>query len=216
MYKTLLFDMDGTVLDTLGDLTAAVNYTLRHFNEPEHTEDEIRSFVGNGVRKLIARSVPDGFDNPSFEEQLSFYQAYYKEHDRELTKPYDGIVELMKEAKEKGIKIGIVSNKQHPAVVDLSDHFFGDLVDVAVGNKPYGKMKPKPDPDIVFTAMESLSADPSSTVYIGDSDVDAKTAENAGVPCILVSWGFRPKDFLEKQNCIAVVDNTDELIQKLW
>ena len=209
MYKTLLFDMDGTVLDTIGDLTAAINHTMRFFGEPEHTIDEVRSYVGNGPIKLMERSIPGKVDADNFEEHLRIYKEYYALHDRDLTKPYDGIPELMKEARSKGIKIGIVSNKHHSAVVELSDYFFGDLVDVAVGNKPNAKTKPSPD--VVFEAIKELGADPLSCVYIGDSDVDAATAEAAGLDCILVSWGFRPKELLKKQKAIAVVDDVREL-----
>ena len=209
MYQTLLFDMDGTVLDTLGDLTAAINYTMRQYGEPEHTIDEIRSYVGNGVVKLLERSIPNGHEAKNFDEQMKTYQDYYAIHDRDLTKPYDGILELMEWARQQGIRIGIVSNKHHSAVVELSEHFFGDLVDAAAGNKPGGKTKP--DPTVVFDVMDELSAEPGTTVYIGDSDVDAATAANAGLDCILVSWGFRPKELLLEQKAKAVVDSVDEL-----
>ncbi|MCR5099671.1 MAG: HAD family hydrolase [Lachnospiraceae bacterium] len=209
MYNTLLFDMDGTVLDTLGDLTEAINYTMRQFDEPEHTLDEVRSYVGNGPIKLMERSLPNGLDTENFDEQLAVYKAYYAEHNRDYTKPYDGIVELMKDARSKGMKTGIVSNKHHSAVVELADYFFGDLVDVAVGNKPGAKTKPSPD--VVFTAMEELDAKPQDCVYIGDSDVDAATAEAAGLDCILVTWGFRSREFLEKQKAVAVIDTAEEL-----
>ncbi len=209
MYNTLLFDMDGTVLDTLGDLTEAVNYALRHFGEPEHTIDEIRTYVGNGPIKLMERSLPGAVDKDTFEAHLKVYKDYYAMHDRDLTVPYDGIVELMKDAKADGKKIGIVSNKHDSAVVELSDHFFGDLVDVAVGNKPGAKTKP--DPAVVYSALKELDATPESCVYIGDSDVDAATAEAAGLDCILVSWGFRPRSLLEKQKAVAVADTVEEL-----
>ncbi len=210
MYKTLIFDMDGTVLDTLGDLTEAINHTMRTFSEPEHTIDEIRSFVGNGPIKLMERSVPRKLDEKEFNEHLRIYKEYYAAHNRDLTKPYDGIVELMQRAKSEGMKIGIVSNKHHSAVVELSEYYFKGLVDVAVGNKPGAKTKP--DPEVVFDAMETLGAKPDTTVYIGDSDVDAATAEAAGLDCILVTWGFRSRELLEKQRSVAVVDTVKELL----
>ena len=195
------------MLDTLGDLTAAVNYTMRQFGEPEHTIDEIRGFVGNGVVKLMERSIGRPVDN--FDEQMKCYQDYYAVHDRDLTRPYDGITELMRWAREQGMKLGIVSNKHHSAVTELAEYFFGELIDAAVGNKPGARTKP--DPAVVYDTMERLGAKRETTVYIGDSDVDAATAANAGLDCILVSWGFRPRELLLEQRAVAVVDTVDEL-----
>ena len=209
MYKTVLFDMDGTLLDTLGDLTAAVNYTMRQFDEPEHTIDEIRSFVGNGIIKLLERSIPADRKEDDFDSQLMTYREYYAAHDRDTTKPYEGMVELLKELKKAGIKTGIVSNKHHSAVVDLSEYYFDGLVDAAVGNSP--GVGTKPDPGVVYATMEKLGAKKETTLYVGDSDVDAMTAANAGVDCVLVSWGFRPKELLLGQQSKAVVDTAGEL-----
>ena len=210
MYKTLLFDMDGTVLDTLGDLTAAINYTMEKFGQPKHTLEEVKSYVGDGIVKLLERSIPNGRGAFNFDEQLETYKEYYAAHNRDLTRPYDGILELMKTAKDEGLNVGIVSNKHQSAVTELTKYYFGDLVDVAVGNRP--DSKPKPDPAVVFEALNELGADPDTALYIGDSDVDARTAEAAGLDCVLVAWGFRDRTVLEKQKSVAVVDNVDELM----
>ncbi len=208
-YKTILFDMDGTVLDTLGDLTAAINHTMRSFGEPEHTIDEVRSYVGNGPIKLLQRSIPADREVDDFDEQLACYKEYYALHDRDNTKPYDGIVELMSDMKAAAKNIGIVSNKHDSAVTELADHFFTGVYDVAIGNRPGAKTKP--DPTVVYEAMERLGAEKATSVYVGDSDVDAATAEAAGIDCILVTWGFRDRILLEKQRSVAVVDTVREL-----
>ena len=145
MINTVLFDMDGTVLDTLDDLTGAVNFMLRTYGHPEHTREEIRSFVGNGVKKLIARSLPEGEEDPRFEEKMDCYKAYYAKHSCDATKPYPGIMEMLAGLKARGFAIGIASNKHHSAVVELTEHFFSGCVDCGVGNGEGRRTKPHPD-----------------------------------------------------------------------
>lgn len=210
-YETILFDMDGTILDTLEDLKDAVNYVMRQNGEPEHSLDEIRSFVGNGMKKLMIRSIPGGEENPTFEKQFKEYQEYYPPHSKIKTKPYDGILDFMKECKLRGVKLAVVSNKQQPAVTELSAYYFEDLFDASVGDGEGRKVKPAPDAP--YEAMKRIGADPKTTLYVGDSDVDAATAENAGLDCVLVTWGFRERELLEQQKHIAIIDSVDELYQ---
>ena len=210
-YETILFDMDGTILDTLEDLKDAVNFVMRQNNEPEHSLEEIRSFVGNGMKKLMIRSIPGGEENPTFEKQFKEYQDYYPPHSKIKTKPYDGILEFMKECKARGVKLAVVSNKQQPAVTELAEYYFKNLFDAAIGDGEGRKVKPAPDAP--FEAMKRIGANPKTTLYVGDSDVDAKTAENANLDCVLVTWGFRERELLEKQKHIAIIDSVNELYQ---
>ena len=210
-YETILFDMDGTILNTLEDLKDAVNYVMRQNNEPEHSLEEIRSFVGNGMKKLMIRSIPGGEENPTFEKQFKEYQDYYPPHSKIKTKPYDGILEFMKECKARGVKLAVVSNKQQPAVTELAEYYFENLFDAAIGDGEGRKVKPAPDAP--FEAMKRIGANPKTTLYVGDSDVDAQTAENANLDCVLVTWGFRERELLKQQKHIAIIDSVNELYQ---
>lgn len=210
-YETILFDMDGTILNTLEDLKDAVNYVMRQNNEPEHSLEEIRTFVGNGMKKLMIRSIPGGEENPTFEKQFKEYQDYYPPHSKIKTKPYDGILEFMKECKARGVKLAVVSNKQQPAVTELAEYYFENLFDAAIGDGEGRKVKPAPDAP--FEAMKRIGANPKTTLYVGDSDVDAKTAENANLDCVLVTWGFRERELLKQQKHIAIIDSVNELYQ---
>lgn len=210
-YETILFDMDGTVLDTLEDLKDAVNYVLRTNNEPEHDLDTIRRFVGNGMKKLMIRAIPGGEENPTFEKQFQEYQDYYPPHSRIKTKPYDGITEFLEECKTRGVKVGIVSNKQQIAVTELAEYYFKGLTQAAVGDGEGRQVKPAKDAPL--EAMKRLEANPATTLYVGDSDVDGQTAKNAELDCVLVTWGFRDREVLEKQDHIAIIDSVEELYQ---
>lgn len=195
-YDTVIFDLDGTLLNTLEDLTDAVNYALREKKMPERTIEEVRMFVGNGVQRLMELSVPDGLDNPAFEETFSLFKAYYAVHCNDKTRAYDGVVPLLRELKEEGYALAIVSNKLDSAVKELSEIYFDGIVKTAIGEKE-GIAK-KPAPDTVFAALRELGKTAETAVYVGDSDVDAATAKNAGLPCISVLWGFRDREFLEQ------------------
>ena len=190
---TVIFDLDGTLLDTLEDLKNATNYALNVCGMPERTLGEIRQFVGNGVRKLMIRAVPQGEENPAFEHAFAVFKEYYGEHCNDATKAYDGIPELLRELKNTGYAMAIVSNKIDSAVQDLNNRYFPQ-VDVAIGDRE--NLKRKPDPDSVFLALKELGRTREEAVYVGDSDVDLATAQNAGLPCISVLWGFRDRDFL--------------------
>ena len=161
-YETILFDMDGTILDTLEDLKDAVNFVMRQNNEPEHSLEEIRSFVGNGMKKLMIRSIPGGEENPTFEKQFKEYQDYYPPHSKIKTKPYDGILDFMRECKSRGVKLAVVSNKQQPAVTELADYYFEGMFDAAVGDGEGRTVKPAPDAPL--EAMKRIGADPKTTL----------------------------------------------------
>lgn len=209
MIKGVLFDLDGTLLDTLEDLYQSVNAALTACGFPERTRMEIRSFVGNGVRNLMVRSVPDGEENPKFEECFQKFREHYAAHLNDHTAPYAGIMELLAELKEKGIPTAVVSNKSDAAVKELCRETFGDLVPLAIGESE--RVKKKPAPDTVIEAAAGIGVPLKDCVYVGDSEVDLATAENAGIPCISVSWGFRDKELLESLGAKTLLDTVPEL-----
>ena len=213
MYKTFIFDLDGTLLDTLQDLADSVNYALRQHGMPEHSLDDIRRFVGNGVRLLMERAVPDGAQNPQFEATFATFRQYYMLHSLDTTRPYDGIPELIHELKTRGCRMAVVSNKMMAATQELVRHFFPDI-EVAIGEHEAAGIKKKPAPDTVFEALRQLgiSLQPSSVTYVGDSDVDLATARNSGLPCISVLWGFRDRDFLLAHGATTFVEHPLDIL----
>jgi len=211
-YHTYIFDLDGTLLDTLDDLTAAVNYALRCYGMPEHSRDDVRRFVGNGVRLLMTRAVPDGGQNPHFEEIFDTFRQYYLEHSLDTTRPYDGVPEMLAVLKARGCRLAVVSNKFCAATQELCRHFFADTIEVAVGEHEAEGIRKKPAPDTVNEALTQLGVDRQDAVYVGDSDVDLLTARNAGLPCISVLWGFRDKDFLMANGATTFITSPEELI----
>ena len=192
-YTTVLFDLDGTLLNTIDDLTDAVNRTLARFDLPQRTRGEVRSFVGNGARLLMERAAPE-VTGERFEELLESYKADYDANCRVKTAPYPGVDELLQALKDAGVRTGLISNKPDSAVQPLYEAFFADTIDVAVGERE--GIRRKPAPDTVLSAMEQLGAKPGETLYVGDSEVDIQTARNAGVACASVAWGFRNPSFL--------------------
>lgn len=216
MYKTYIFDLDGTLLDTLQDLAASVNYALRQHHMPEHSVDDIRRFVGNGVRMLMTRAVPDGEDNPQFEAVFATFRQYYMQHSLDTTRPYEGIPELIHELKARGCQMAVVSNKMMAATQELVRHFFPEIP-VAIGEHEAEGIKKKPAPDTVYAALDALGIPSPSAVYVGDSDVDLATARNSGLPCISVLWGFRDRDFLLAHGATTFVSHPLDIlkIQKL-
>ena len=211
-YDTFIFDLDGTLLDTLGDLAAAVNYSLRTHGMPEHSLDDVRRFVGNGVRLLMERAVPGGAENPKFDDALSTFRAYYLEHSLDTTRPYDGIPEVLSELKHRGKRLAVVSNKFQTATEELCRHFFPDTIEVAIGENEAAGIRKKPAPDTVQEAFRRLGA-VGSAVYVGDSDVDVQTAANSGLPCISVLWGFRDRDFLLQHGATAFAATPMDLLK---
>lgn len=210
-YNTYIFDLDGTLLDTLDDLAVAVNYALRSYGMPEHSREEVRRFVGNGVRMLMIRANPDGERNPQFEEVFSTFRQYYLEHSLDRTRPYDGIPEMLARLKQRGCRLAVVSNKFDAATKELCRHFFADTIEVAVGEHEAEGIRKKPAPDTVNEALSQLGVDRLDAVYVGDSDVDLQTARNAGLPCISVLWGFRDKDFLLANGATTFIISPKEL-----
>ena len=210
MYKTAIFDLDGTLLDTLDDLTNAVNYALTKHGLPERTAKEIRSFLGNGMVRLIELS-SNGAANT--QEILAEFKSYYAVHSADETKPYEGIMEVLDALKKRGVKTAILSNKGDFAVQTLTKEYFGDLIDEAQGENEAQGVKRKPSPDGVYAIMERLGAKAEETVFIGDSEVDIRTAENAGVDCLAVTWGFRDKQELIENGGKTLVATPKELLQ---
>lgn len=209
IYDTYIFDLDGTLLDSLTDLAISCNYALRINNMPERTIDEVRCFVGNGVKKLMERAIPNGLQNPAFEKTYADFRQHYLVHNLDNTKPYPGIIPLLKRLHSEGKNIAVVSNKFYAATQDLVKHFFGEYITVAIGERE--NIRKKPAPDTVFEALRQLSASLSGAVYIGDSDVDVMTARNCNIPCISVLWGFRTKEFLIKNGATTFVTAPDEI-----
>jgi phosphoglycolate phosphatase len=212
-YDAAVFDMDGTILDTLKDLAAAMNYGLRAVGYPERTVDEARRFLGNGAERLMREALPPDTDETTFAAALAAFKEYYLPHCEDTTKPYPGIADLLRALRKSGIKTAVVSNKIDPAVGELAEKYFPGLLDAAVGER--AGVRKKPAPDTVLTVLEELGIPKSRAVYIGDSEVDVETAENAGLPSIIVTWGFRKREFLETLNCGAIVDTTEELAKEL-
>lgn len=212
-YQTIIFDMDGTLLNTLEDLTDAVNYALREMGMPERTIEEVRTFVGNGVQKLIERAIPGGLNNPKFEETFAQFKEYYRVHCNDKTGPYEGVLPLLRELKTEGYALAIVSNKLDSAVKELAKVYFEGIVPVAIGERP-GVAK-KPAPDMVQTALEELGVSAETAVYVGDSEVDLMTAKNSGLPCIAVLWGFRDEGFLREQGAVNIARTPQEIKQFL-
>ena len=211
-YQTYVFDLDGTLLDTLGDLAASTNYALRTYGMPEHSLDDVRRFVGNGVRVLMERAVPQGADNPQFEAAFQTFREHYMQHSLDTTKPYDGIIETLEALKAEGCRLAVVSNKMMAATQELCCHFFRDTIEVAIGEHEAQGIRKKPAPDTVNEAFRQLGVGKERAVYVGDSDVDILTARHSGLPCISVLWGFRDRDFLIQHGAETFISAPSELL----
>lgn len=209
-YESYIFDLDGTLLNTLGDLAASCNFALRSFGLPEHSVDDVRRFVGNGVRLLMTRAIPGGDTNPKFEECYACFRKHYLSHSLDTTAPYAGIMDMIKALNAHGKHIAVVSNKFYEATQELVRHFFGDEIRVAIGERP--DIRKKPAPDTVNEALRQLGMPRRTAVYIGDSDVDIDTARNSGMPCISVLWGFRDRDFLIEHGATTLVSRPEEIL----
>lgn len=209
-YQTYIFDLDGTLLSTLDDLAASTNYALRSNGMPEHSVDDVRRFVGNGVRLLMERAVPGGAANPKFDAAFTAFKQHYLEHSLDSTKPYPGVLAMLAELKARGKRMAVVSNKFYAATQELCRHFFGDSIEVAIGERE--GIRKKPAPDTVEEALRQLGVGKEGAVYVGDSDVDVATARNSGLPCISVLWGFRDKDFLIEYGAETFISSPAELL----
>ena len=218
-YALAIFDMDGTILNTIDDLADSLNVVLERYSMPLHTVDEVRFMVGNGIPKLIERAIPDGRENPKFDEILKEYIAYYEKHSAIKTRAYDGIVEALAELRKAGIKIAVNTNKVEAAALELVDKYFPNCFDIVSGSRP--GLPPKPAPDGVYEILKRAGVDGTSegqkAVFIGDSDVDLQTGINAGLDVIGVDWGFRGKDFLLQHGATEknIVMKPEELVGAL-
>ena len=213
MKTTVIFDLDGTLMNTLDDICDSTNYALACCGFPARTFNEVRSFVGNGIRLLIERAVPANTEKEKVDEVFNIFKSYYLTHSKIKTAPYPGVVDLLKTLKAKGFKIAIVSNKIQAGVDELVEEMFKGLVDVAVGERV--GYKTKPDPDLVNIAIDTLKIDKKDAVYVGDSDVDVLTAKNSDLDMVAVTWGFRDKDFLESHGATTFIDYPDQLLAVL-
>ena len=207
-YATYLFDMDGTLLDTLADLTAAVNHTLARYGYPRRTIEQVRKGLGNGAAKLVAAMLPQGEETPGFADIMRDYRAWYQAHTCVETCPYPGVPEMLKRLRQRGCKVAIVSNKPHGAACELAERFFPGVP--TFGERP--ETPRKPAPDMVFHALAALGAGKENAVYVGDSEVDVQTARNAGLPVIGVAWGFRGREALAAAGAETIVDTAAELL----
>ena len=208
-YSAVVFDMDGTILDTLEDLAASINFALKTNDFPERSIDEVRGFVGNGLVKLVERAVPDCTLPEENQKVLETFNDYYKNHCSEKTKPYPGIIDVLNRLKKCGIKVAVCSNKPDYGVKTLCKEHFNGIFDIALGIKD--GLKTKPHPDTVNEILKQLKCKKENAVYVGDSEVDIQTAKNAGIKCISVCWGFKTKDFLLQNEAERIVENAEEL-----
>lgn len=209
-YKAYIFDLDGTLLDTLLDLANAVNFAMRAKGYPERTTGEVRSFIGNGIKVLIKRSVPENTNGKDYAEALEIFTKYYLEHIADNTKPYDGITQVVETLRSNGCKVAVLSNKVHIAAQAVVKDFFGDIFDIVVGKMD--EFPSKPEPESLFYTMKTLGVKPEDCVYIGDSDVDVLTAHNAGLPCIGVTWGNRDEDVLIASGAEYIARTPNEIL----
>ncbi len=210
-YQAVLFDLDGTLLDTLDDLTDSVNVILQKYGFLLRDRVEIRRFLGNGSERLMKETLPQEVSETDFAKYLKEYQAYYKAHMEEKTAPYEGILPLLGELRKAGLKIGVVSNKFDLAVKGLCEKYFPGYIDAAAGEREANGIRRKPAPDMIFAAAERLGVNRKDCLYVGDSEVDILTARNAGMDCVSVTWGFRDEDFLQKAGANHLVHTAEEL-----
>lgn len=210
MYKAVIFDLDGTLLNTLEDLADSVNEMLKAKDYPQRSIDEIRQFVGNGMAKLIKRSVPENSSEKDFDECYELFRTNYRRNMKNKTRPYDGIIECLEELKKLGIKTVVTSNKNDDAVKSLCSDIFGELLTAAIGVKT--GINPKPDPSMVISAIEDLNLEKENCIFVGDSDTDILTAKKAGLKSIGVLWGFRDREVLEKAKADFIISSPHEII----
>lgn len=215
MKKIIIFDLDGTLLNTLEDLADSTNYALKQFKYETRTVNEIRDFVGNGVAKLIERAIPKGRENPNYKECLRIFKDHYAKNMFNKTQPYPNIINTLKKIKSEGTKIAVVSNKFDLAVKELCDKYFPDLIDISTGENEKAGIRKKPAPDAIFKILKQFDIKKEDAIYIGDSEVDIQTAQNASLPCISVAWGFKTKKFLHKNKAEIIIDKPQEIMKYL-
>lgn len=208
-YELVIFDLDGTILDTLEDLTDSMNHALEKYGYPSRTIEEIRSFVGNGLMMLVCRAIAPETDEAMIQTVFTELKSYYKEHCADKTKPYDGMMELLEMLKKEGCRLAVVSNKADYAVQILCEQYFPGIFNMTVGEKE--NVRKKPAPDSVNAVLRELQTDKENAVYVGDSEVDIETAKNAGLDAVLVSWGFRDTEFLRERGAERLAGTIEEL-----
>jgi phosphoglycolate phosphatase len=209
-YDTIIFDLDGTLLNTLDDLSDSLNVALISHGYEPRTLEEVRSFVGNGVGKLVKLALPLHSTDEEIEQCLASFTEHYNQNMQNKTRPYNGIMELLLDLDRYNYKIAIVSNKFDSAVKELAKEYFGDFINIAIGESE--TVKRKPAPDSVFAAIKGLGSDINKTIFVGDSETDVQTAKNAGIPCIGVTWGFRTREVLRNEGADYLIDTPKELL----
>lgn len=212
-FNTALFDLDGTLLDTLGDLADSVNYVLSRFCFEKRTDEEVKAFIGNGIPTLLRRALPPGSSQEVCDKALEYFKEYYNINMKRRTRPYEGIEDMLRALKNAGFKIGVVSNKSDDAVRELCSHFLGGLVDSALGSTAEDTRKPSPK--MVYDSLKILKSDAESAVFVGDSDTDIQTAKNAGIRIICVGWGYRSPKFLKERGAELIADTPWKLLTLL-
>ncbi len=212
-YKAVIFDMDGTLLDTLEDISDSVNYALAGFGFPLRDISEIRNYVGNGVIRMMELSVPNGLQKPRFNDAVSLFREHYSQNCMNKTHPYAGVMDLLKALTKRDYGMAVISNKYDAAVQELNSCYFSKYINVAIGEKE-GIAK-KPSADMLLEALERLGITSGEAVYVGDSEVDIETAKNAGVDCISVTWGFRDRDWLIGHGAGIIIDYPEEILSLL-
>ncbi len=213
IYDTVIFDLDGTLLNTLEDIKDSVNFALMEFSFPTKSIIEVRKHVGNGAQHLMKQMVPNNTNPEVLNQCFQSYQQHYALNSQNKTKPYDGVLHLLNQLKEKKLKLAVVSNKFDSSVKSLCRDYFADYIQIAIGESP--NVARKPAPDSVYTVIRDLNADKNKVIYVGDSDVDVYTAHNAGIPCIGVTWGFREREVLENAGADFIIDKPEELMDCL-
>lgn len=212
--RAVIFDLDGTLLNTLADLTAAVNHALRTCGYPARGMDEVRAFIGNGVVRLMQRAAPSGLSQPAWQTCFDCFRTYYLAHMTDCTVPYPGVLSLLDELHARGVRTAVVSNKLHAGVTGLCRDFFGNRIDCAFGVETEDERKPAPA--TTLRAMKALGSTAKNTVFVGDSEVDVQTAANAALPCIGARWGYRDGDALARAGAVAVIDRPEDLLGLLF
>ena len=209
-YTTIVFDCDGTLLDTLTDLRNAVNYVLSAHDLPKRSVPEVKAALGNGVAHLMRQSLPTSISEAQFNTYLDEFKAYYGEHLQDYTAPYPGMLDVLDTLRAKGYKLAIVSNKIQEGVTPLNKEYFGDRLPVAIGERP--GLQRKPAPDMVLQALKELNSTPNESIYVGDSEVDVATAENSGLLCIGVTWGFREESLHQELGVTHIARKADDIV----
>lgn len=211
MKDTIIFDLDGTLLDSLEDLKNAVNHTLQQFQLPTKSQDEIKAYLGNGMERLIELSTPFGKNTPNFNKILQSFKDYYAINSSIHTKPYPGIIEMLQSLKNLNYNLAIVSNKGDFAVKILNEKFFNNIIDIAIGEQQH--IKKKPNPDMIYEVLKILNKNKADVYYVGDSEVDIETSKASQIPCLSVSWGFRTKEQLIDSKASIIIDNPLDLLE---